>query len=327
MGSWHKLYHHLERYRKALIMQITANNICIEIDVNGPENGPAILLTRGLGTQLSEWPEAFYGQLARDGYRIIRYDNRDCGLSEKMGPCIVNGEINGEVNGKTKALTAPKTTSDLPEPAYTIFDMAADAIGILDALKIERAHLFGISMGGMISQAVAAHYPNRVISLISVMSSAGEVDPTQGSSPTVTSGLTADWPPASARDEIIAKGIADCYLYGSRTHRLSEEILRPAVTASMERCYCPGGIMRQYAGLKSSGDRQDMLRTIACPTLVIHGDEDPLIPVSSGKKAATLIPNAIFRLIKGMGHDMPGPLLPEITRYVQEHCKKAELET
>ncbi|MBC8269974.1 MAG: alpha/beta fold hydrolase, partial [Rhodospirillaceae bacterium] len=182
-------------------MQISANNISIEVEVSGPENGPVILLTRGLGTQMTEWAESFYNQLECDGYRVVRYDNRGSGLSEKMGPC--------------------ETDNILPEPDYTIYDMAADSIGVLDALKIERAHLLGISMGGMISQVIAAHYPERVISLISVMSSAGEADPTENGSAKATDGLTAAWPPASDREEIIAKGIDDCYLYGSRTHRPS----------------------------------------------------------------------------------------------------------
>lgn len=284
-------------------MQITANNIQLEVEINGPEDGPVILLTRGRGTQLIEWPEVFYRQLAQDGYRVIRYDNRDSGLSEKMGPC--------------------ETDNVLPEPTYTLYDMAADTVGVLDALEIERAHILGNSMGGMVSQVVAAHYPERAISLISVMSSAGEADPLQAGSSDVVSGLMADWPPASAREEIIAKGIKDFYLYSSRTHRPSEDVIRLAVIATMERCYCPGGILRQYAGVRSSGDRQNMLRSISCPTLVIHGDEDPLIPASSGQMAAQLIPNATYRLIEGMGHDLPGPLLPEINACIHEHCQKA----
>jgi len=284
-------------------VQVTANNIQIEVQISGPENGPVILLNRGLGSQLTTWPEAFCEGLAGDGYRVIRFDNRDCGLSQKMGRC--------------------ETDNVIPEPSYNLYDMAADTVGVLDALKIERAHILGCSMGGMIVQIVAAKFPERVISLTSIMSSGGEADPTRSGTPEVSGGLTALWPASSDREAIIAKFMSEYFLYGTRTYRLSKAEVLPFVIKDMERCYCPGGYLRQYAALKSLVDRQDELKSIICPALIIHGDEDFLLPVSCGERAAELIPGATFKLIKGMGHDMPGPVLAEINAYVHAHCQRA----
>ena len=283
-------------------MQVTANGVLIEVEESGAEGGAVVLLTRGLGTQLVHWPDDFVEGLVGLGYRVVRYDNRDCGLSQKMGPC--------------------GTDNIVPAPVYDLFDMAKDGIAVLDSLGIARAHVLGISMGGMIAQIMAARYPDRTESLISVMSSAGEKDFTRGASPQALQALVAPWPLAADRQRVIAKWIDDSRVFSSRTYPFNEEESRAGIIASIERCYCPGGIWRQYSAIINSGERQDMLASISCPALVLHGDEDPLIPPASGRRAARLIPAAEFHLVKGMGHDMPGPLISELVACIHAHCQK-----
>ena len=292
--------------------QIIANGIALETEIDGPADAPVILLTRGLGTQLIEWPPAFYRGLVAAGFRFVRYDNRDVGLSQKFGPCDVFVDVPFGSAGY-----------DGPEAVYSLFDMAADTVGLLDALAIEKAHILGISMGGMISQIVAAKYPERARSLISIMSSAGEDNPVAGPRVAVDA-LWAPWPRASDRVAIIEKGVRDWRVFGSKSYPADEARLRQHVIATMERCYCPGGILRQRAAVRSSGSREHLLKQISCPSLIIHGDEDPLIPPASGERAARLIPDARFELIKGMGHDFPDPLVSTLVDTVVAHCRRVE---
>ncbi|MCC2110928.1 MAG: alpha/beta fold hydrolase [Hyphomicrobiales bacterium] len=290
--------------------RITANGIAIEAEIDGADNAPPILMIRGLGTQLIDWPDALWRGFVAAGFRAVRYDNRDAGLSQKFGPCEMSAD-------------AAANWREAP-PAYTLFDMAADAVGVLDALGIERAHILGGSMGGMIAQIVAGRYPERTSSLVSIMSSAGEIDPTAGPQEALDA-LWEAWPPAADPEAVIEKSIRDARLFGSRTYRAEEADLRAGAIASYARCYCPGGIVRHRAAVLGSGDRTDLLRRIACPSLIIHGDEDPLIPASSGRRAAELIPGARFRLIAGMGHDYPEPLIPEIVSAIVAHCREADV--
>jgi pimeloyl-ACP methyl ester carboxylesterase len=284
---------------------ITANGIEIFCESDGPEDGLPILLTRGLGTQLIEWPAAFLDRLLKRGFRVLQYDNRDAGLSQKFGPC------------------APPGAETRSQALYSLFDMADDAVGLLDALGIEKAHVLGISMGGMISQIVAARYSERTASLISIMSSAGQPNPLSGPGPAIEA-LREPWPDAADRDAIIARNIRDGRLFGSRTHPASESALREQAIAAMERCYCPGGIERQRAAILAAGSREELLRRIAAPTLIIHGDEDPLIGADSGERAARLIPGAAFELIEGMGHDLPAPLIPSLVETIADFCRAAD---
>lgn len=283
----------------------TANGIEIAYELAGPVDGTVILLTRGLGTQLVDWPAAFLQGLLDRGFRVLRYDNRDAGLSQKIGSC-----------------EAPDPTAP-PQSFYTLFDMADDAVGLLDELGIERAHILGISMGGMISQIVAARYPERTASLISVMSSAGQSDPLSGPAEALEA-LREPWQPAADRAAIIARSTRDGRLFGSRTHPTDEGTLREQAIVAMERCYCPGGIERQRAAISAAGSREALLRHIAAPALVIHGDEDPLIDAATGARAAQLIPGAIFDLVAGMGHDLPAPLVTKLVETIAAFCRSAE---
>jgi proline iminopeptidase len=276
--------------------RITANGIEIAFEAAGPETAPVVLLTRGLGTQMIEWPIALWQGLVEHGFRVVRYDNRDAGLSQKLGPCEAPPGIEGAV------------------------DMADDAIGLLDGLGIERAHILGISMGGMISQIVAARFPERTASLISIMSTAGEPNPLSGPQAALEA-LREPWPPATDREAIIARWIRDDRLFGSRSHPSDADSQRERATAWMERCYCPGGMLRQRAAINAAGSRAAMLRRISRPTLVIHGNEDPLIPPAVGARAARLIPDATFKLVKGMGHDLPAPLIPELLDAIVDFCR------
>ena len=284
---------------------ITADGVKIAYETAGPETAPPILLTRGLGTQLIDWPASFLRGLLASGFRVLRYDNRDAGLSQKFGPC--------EAAGGEKP----------PRALYSLFDMADDTRGLLDGLDIDRAHILGISMGGMISQIFAARYPARTSSLISIMSSGGQPNPISGPAAAIEA-LHEPWPPAAARDAIIAKGIRDGRLFGSRTHPPDEADLRALATAAMERCYCPGGIERQRAAMLAAGSREALLCRISRPTLVINGAEDPLIAAATGAHAAQLIPGAVFKLVAGMGHDLPAPLIPDLLAAIAEFCRNVE---
>lgn len=283
---------------------LSARGVDLYCEWDGPTEAPALILTRGLGTQLIDWPEAFWRGFVAAGFRVVRYDNRDTGLSQKMGSCEVYGEAS-------------------PAASYGLFDMAADVISLLDALEIDKAHLLGISMGGMISQAVAADHPHRVRSLTSVMSSSGEVNAIAGPEDAVAA-LFEPWPKGDQKEAAIAKMARDAALYGSPAFPISEEVRLAAARAAVERCYCPGGMTRQRAAMQSSGSRSHLLSQIRCPTLVIHGDGDPLIPLESGERAARLIPGASLKVYRGMGHDLPGPLLGQMVQVVTDHCRAAE---
>jgi len=291
--------------------RVNANGIEIAFETTGPETAPAILLTRGLGTQMIDWPAAFWQGMVEHGYRVVRYDNRDAGLGQKFGPC------EAPPKGEGGAGQAPARA------AYDLFDMADDAVGLLDGLGIERAHILGISMGGMISQIVAARYPERTASLISIMSTAGEPNPLSGPQAALEA-LREPWPPAADREAVIARWVRDDRLFGSRSHPSDADSARERATAWMERCYCPGGMLRQRAAISATGSRAAMLRRISRPTLVIHGDEDPLISPTVGARAARLIPDATFKLVKGMGHDLPAPLIPELLDAIVDFCRAAD---
>ncbi|MEM7170283.1 MAG: alpha/beta hydrolase [Pseudomonadota bacterium] len=283
--------------------KIDARGLSLYYELDGPEGAPVIVLTRGLGSQIIEWPKALSQGLAGAGFRVLQYDNRDAGLSEKLGPC---------------------ETPDSPPPAiYSVYDMAADLVGMLEALEIDRAHLFGISMGGMISQVAAADYPTRVRSLISVMSSAGEAHSIQGPKEAMNA-LFEPWPAMQDREGAIAKMARDAAIYGSPVFLKTAAEHRSEAEAVVARCYCPGGIARQRSAMENSGSRVHLLPQIRCPTLVIHGDRDPLIPLATGEKAARIIPGATMKCFAGMAHDLPGPLMPQMVEVVVAHCRKAD---
>lgn len=260
------------------------NGIEIEYETFGPDGAPAILLINGLGSQMTRWPVAFCEKLVARGYRAIRFDNRDVGLST----WFQSGD------------------------RYTLSDMAADAIGLLDHLSIDKAHVAGVSMGGMIAQTVAIEHPQRVLSLTSIMSATGAPG-TMDATPAAAAVLTQDAPdPALDEAAFVAHGLKSARTIGSPAHPWTEEALRARILSEMRRAFNPKGVRRQRGAIGASGDRTERLASLSVPTVVLHGEADPLIPLAGGEATAKAIPGAELRVITGMGHDLPEPLYDTI---------------
>lgn len=289
---------------------LKANGIRIEYDERGDKDAPAVLLIMGIGCQMVLWSAAFCDALAEKGFRVIRFDNRDVGLSEHMDSA---GKPN-IVEAVQRAMTGQPVMA-----AYTLNDMALDAVGVLDALDVEAAHIVGASMGGMIAQIVAAEHAGRTRSLTSIMSSSGR--PTlPPPTPAATAALLT--PPASPmdRDAVIEKGVQTWKVLESPAYPTPEGELRESLSMLYDRANNPAGFARQYLAILASGSRVDLLKTIGAPSLVIHGLADPLIPVECGRDTAELIPGAKLELIEGMGHDFPPALMARIAEMIAEQA-------
>jgi pimeloyl-ACP methyl ester carboxylesterase len=270
-----------------------ANGIRIEYETFGDPAAPAMLLIMGLGGQLIHWPEAFCRQLSERGLRVIRYDNRDTGLSstfEKAGAPDF---------AQAAALFAQ---GEPLNPPYTIEDMADDAAGLLDALGIEKAHVCGMSMGGMIAQTLAIRHPSRVLSLTSVFSSTGDpnLPPPR---PDALEALTAAL--ATEREAFIEQTLRYFRIVSGPGLPFDEAAHRAVTEKSYDRSFIPTGAARQMLAIMAQGNRKPMLAAVTAPTLVIHGDADPVVPLEAGKDTVEAIPGARLQVIRGMGHELP----------------------
>jgi pimeloyl-ACP methyl ester carboxylesterase len=232
-----------------------------------------LLLINGLGSQCINFPEEWCEKFAAHGYQVVRFDNRDTGLSTKLDGI-----------------------------EYTLADMAADAVSVLDALGVARAHVMGLSMGGMIVQRLAIDRPDRLLSMTSVMSRTGENDHGQ-TAPAALAILLSR--PAKSRQEYIDNHIKALGVYGSKPEWIDEDDARARAAAAYDRCFCPEGLRRQIAAVMADGSRAEALPRVAVPALVMHGSRDTLIDPSGGRRTAELIPGARFVEIDGMGHDYP----------------------
>lgn len=290
----------------------TSSGIELEFETFGDPADPAVLLVMGFGTQLLGWDADLCRQLAATGRHVIRYDNRDCGLSAKLDDDPVDlTELIG-------ALTAGDLDRARAMAPYTLGDMAADGIGLLDELGIDRAHVVGASMGGMIAQRIAIDFPGRVLSLTSMSSSTGEPEygqPTPEAQQVLLSPRPAD------RDGYIAASERDL-VWASRRYR-DPAALRTLAAASYDRSYYPAGIPRQLAAMILDGSRADALRTLKVPTLVIHGRDDTAIDPSGGRRTAELVPDARLLLVDDMGHDRPPALWPSLVDAIHHHTRRA----
>ncbi|MGH2473997.1 MAG: alpha/beta fold hydrolase [Candidatus Limnocylindrales bacterium] len=251
-------------------------------DTFGSPDDPALLMINGLGSQCINYPDEWCSKFVARGFYVIRFDNRDVGLSSHFADAPV-GE-RGE--------------------AYSLSDMAADAIAVLDANGVERAHVMGLSMGGMIVQTLAIEHPDRLLTATSVMSDTGEPD-YRSSTPEAWAHLTR--PPATDRDEYIAGHVAGLRIWGSPAFA-DEDRWRENAERAFERCFDPAGTRRQFLAVDASAPRADRLREVDLPVLVIHGDRDTLLGIEGGRRTAELIPGARFEVIEGMGHDYPPQL-------------------
>ncbi|MBI1181496.1 MAG: alpha/beta fold hydrolase [Alphaproteobacteria bacterium] len=292
--------------------QVTANGLTIEYDERGDAAAPPMLLIMGLGAQMLLWPDPFCDLLAAKGFRVIRFDNRDVGLSQKF-----DGAPAPETQAIVEGMIAGKP---VPVP-YLLDDMAADALGVLDALGIDRAHVVGASMGGMIAQIVAAKAPERTRSLTSIMSTSGRFGLPPGKPEAMQALLTR--PAGIDRASIVDHSVMLAGVIGSPAYPVSETALRRFAEIAYDRSFYAQGMPRQYAAIVASGSREKLLPTIAAPTLVIHGDCDPLLPVEHGRDTARLIPGARIEVIEGMGHNLPPQLYETIAESIAGLARSA----
>src|SRR5262249_52440804 len=295
--------------------QVQANGITIAYKSFGPEDREAILLIMGSYSQLTAWPVELCEELVKRGYRVIVFDNRDVGLSTKLdsaGP--------PDWQAITEALAAGKPA---PLP-YTIRDLARGAVGLLDALGIKKAHIVGPSMGGMIAQTVAVDFPERTLSLTSMMATSGKPGLPIIAKPEVAAKLPPPAPEGDKKAYIEAR-MRWAQLLASPDSPPDEPLLRERILAGVERSYYAAGEARHAAValVAASEDRREKLKTIKVPTVVVHGADDPLVPVDAGRDVAANIPGAELRLIPGMGHDLPTPLVQTIADAITAAAARA----
>jgi pimeloyl-ACP methyl ester carboxylesterase len=295
-------------------MKIVANGLQIEVEDSGPgaagERRPAVLLIMGLGMQLVAWPPQLVQSLVEAGYRVIRHDNRDVGLSQRM-----------ESLGKPNLIWAglQHKLGFAPRPPYTLADMAADALGVLDALGVKQAHVVGMSMGGMIAQRLALAAPNRVLSLTSVMSSSSAPGLPQAR-PEVIAALMRR-PSGRDRQAVVDHYVRLFSVIGSPGFVTPEPELRQRIAQSADRGFYPVGTLRQMLAVMADSSRAAQLGQISAPTLVFHGHDDPLLPYACGEDTARRIPGARLVGVAGMGHDLPGPVVDRLLAALLPHFK------
>jgi pimeloyl-ACP methyl ester carboxylesterase len=273
-------------------MKAQSNGIEIEYESMGDPRNPTLLLIMGFSVQMIAWDDQFCRLLVERGFRVVRFDNRDVGLSTK----IVRG-------------------------TYSLDDMADDARGLLDWLGVSQAHVVGASMGGMIAQLLALRHPTRVCSLCSIMSTTGEPG-VGGPSPEALGALML--PPPQSREDAIARGELVLKAIGSTGFPLDLDRIRDRAARSYDRCFYPQGAGRQLMAVQTAPPRTVALRRLRVPTLVIHGEADPLVHVSGGRATAAAIPGAELLVFPGMGHELPRPLWPQIVDAIARNTRRAD---
>jgi len=282
-------------------MKIQANGITIEVDVQGPPDGEPLLLVMGLGMQLVAWPEELVADLVARGFRVIRFDNRDIGLSQGFDAAGVPSLLR----------TLLRYTMRLPVRApYQLRDMANDAVGVLDALGIRSAHVCGASMGGMIAQHLAAAHPTRVKSLTLMMTTSGARHLPQPGMKTRRALMSR--PRSNAVADVVGHLEGLLHTIGSPAFRPDLQRQRIRLEAAVRRAWRPSGTVRQLVAIVADGDRSAMLARLRVPTRVIHGAQDPLVPPAAAQDLVQKIAGATLDLVPGMGHDLPLALLPRL---------------
>jgi pimeloyl-ACP methyl ester carboxylesterase len=271
-----------------------ANGIELEYESFGEANAETVLLINGLGSQMTRWPAEFCALLVAQGLRALRFDNRDVG----------------------------KSTWLAADAAYTVEDMAADAMAVLDAAGVAKAHIVGMSMGGMIAQAVAYAYPARTLSLTSIMSATGNPD-LPPATPAAWAVISQPSPDPRDREAFLDHAVENAEVIGSPAYPWPPGALRERAAQEVDRAFNPAGVARQMAAIRASGDRRAKVATITAPTVVLHGAVDPLVPPEGGRDTAALIKGAELREIPGMGHDMSPALYPTFTEAIARAVQRA----
>ena len=292
--------------------QIKANGLTLEYEEYGDTSAPPLLLVMGLGAQLTLWPMELVEALVARGFRVIRYDNRDIGLSHKFE--------GAEVPGMVRHILM-RRFGFKPRVPYTLADMAADGVGLLDSLGIDKAHIVGASMGGMIAQHIAFSYPEKVLSLTSIMSTTGNPKLPAAQKEAIT--VLTKRPASMAESVLVDHGVKIGRTIGSPGYPTDEHRLRANVTRDVRRSLYPAGLPRQLAAIIADGCRRERLAGVRAPTLVIHGEGDPLVPLAGGKDTAAHVAGATLKTIPGMGHDLPLALVDEIADAIAEHAHMA----
>ncbi|MDA1100758.1 MAG: alpha/beta hydrolase [Proteobacteria bacterium] len=293
---------------------ISANGITLEYETHGRAGNPAIVLVRGLGSQLIHWPMALMERLVTAGFFVVTFDNRDAGLSSKF-------EAAGAINiPDLMARAAAGTPLDVP---YHLEDMAADVIALMDGLGIEKAHVAGISMGGMVAQILAARHGARLRSMTSIMSHSGNPDLPSGTPEAMAALMRTGTDPNDREANINAAFEASKVLAGPG-YTTSDADRRRLAEQAYDRCYCPDGRTRQRAAVVASGNRVKLLRTITIPCQVIHGVDDPLLNIAGGEDTAANIPGAEFHAIVGMGHETPAALAANLAQLIGDFANRID---
>ena len=298
-------------------MKIRANNIDIEVVDSSPEatHLPVVLLIMGLGMQLIAWPPGLVRELMNAGFRVIRFDNRDSGLSQKF-------DTLGMPNLIWQGLKYKLGLSI--KPPYSVHDMAFDALGVLDALQIDKAHMVGVSMGGMVAQRAVLLAPERALSLTSIMSSSGARG-LPAATPAVTRQLLSR-PAGKGKQAAIDHSVKLFKAIGSPGFPMDDDFLRERVTLATERSFNPPGIARQMVAIMADSTRAAELSKVAVPTLVLHGKADPLVPFACGQDTEQRISGACLVGIDGMGHDLPPGVVEHLLVHMVPHFKAANTQ-
>ena len=274
----------------------------------GDHDEPPVLLVMGLATQMLGWHEEFCSALVAHGMHVIRFDNRDVGLSTHLHDAR-QPDVMAALSG------------DFSSASYTLSDMAGDSVGLLSALEIDSAHIVGASMGGMIAQTIAIEHPSRVRSLTSIMSTTGDATVGQATQEALAALLSA---PATSRQEAADRTVSIFRVIGSPGFELDEVDLRERAGLAFDRADDPLGVARQLLAIIASGDRTASLRSVDVPTLVLHGADDPLVDVSGARATADAIPDAELLIFDGMGHDLPRALWPEVAARIGDVVQRSE---
>lgn len=294
-------------------MQIGANGISLEVEDHGPPDGEPLVLIMGLGMQLVAWHEDFVASLVRRGFRVIRFDNRDIGLSQHFDHLgVPNVAIEAVKHAMGLAVRSP----------YSLVDMANDTAGLLDALGLRSAHVCGASMGGMIAQQLAVRHPQRVKSLTLMMTTSG-ARRLPGPSLRVRGALLSRPSDPKDFDSVVAHYVELYKLIGSPGYPSGDAWLRQRLAQSVRRSHRPRSVARQLVAIAADGDRTPLLAQIKAPTQVLHGTADPLVPVAAGRDLAERIPGARLDLIEGMGHDLPLALWPRFVAAISAAASRA----
>lgn len=289
---------------------ISANGIELYYEDHGPTEAPVILLVMGLGAQMIAWPDEFVHGLVGEGFRVIRYDNRDVGLSQRMEHVVTPNLV----------WTMLKARFGLPlGVGYTLSDMAKDGIGLLDSLGIEQAHVVGASMGGMIVQLMAANHRERLLSMTSIMSSSGAPG-LPGPRADIRRQMMASRPSGANREEAVAFGAELVKSFSYPDPARPENAHAEMAGQAFDRGYYPIGTRRQLLAIIADGSRAERLKTITTPTLVIHGGADPLVPKDGSIDIARHVPDARLEIIDEMAHDLPPSQVDRMVGLIAGHA-------